>query len=268
MPTTDELQSQINALQSQLNSILGMADDDYIHQYSGEEIDAGITAAGSAVRYDLAQSLTTAQRALARSNIDAAPDGYGLGNAPTDVTSLASITKNGFYSIHGGDAPDGGYWQGVHLGGAAKYGALQIMESQTNAKGCACLRYTWAGEWTPWEWVNPPLVLGVEYRTTERYLGKPVYVRVVDCGYLPNATKKQITVGTDTNIRILEIHGVGNSDNGIFPTCNFGGNLAQTWSSDGIVSCWCMNNVIHISTGGNRSTISTKAIIKYYKLTD
>lgn len=72
MPTTDELQSQINALQTQLNSILGMADDDYIHQYSGEEIDAGITAASKAVRYDLAQSLTTAQQAQARGNIAAA----------------------------------------------------------------------------------------------------------------------------------------------------------------------------------------------------
>lgn len=72
MPTTDELQAQINALQSQLNSILGMADDDYIHQYSGEEIDAGITAAGKAVRYDLAQSLTAAQQTQARGNIDAA----------------------------------------------------------------------------------------------------------------------------------------------------------------------------------------------------
>lgn len=71
MPTTDELQAQINALQSQLNSILGMADDDYIHQYSGEEIDAGITAAGGAVRYDLAQSLTSAQQAQARENIGA-----------------------------------------------------------------------------------------------------------------------------------------------------------------------------------------------------
>lgn len=35
------------------------------------------------------------------------------------------------------------------------------------------------------EYLNPPLVLGVEYRTTERYLGKPVYVKTVDCGKFP-----------------------------------------------------------------------------------
>ena len=37
-------------------------------------------------------------------------------------------------------------------------------------------------QWGPWEYVNPPLMLGTEYRTTERYLGRPVYCKVVDCG--------------------------------------------------------------------------------------
>lgn len=32
------------------------------------------------------------------------------------------------------------------------------------------------------EYLNPPLVLGVEYRTTERFLGKPVYVKAIDFG--------------------------------------------------------------------------------------
>ena len=29
------------------------------------------------------------------------------------------------------------------------------------------------------EWINPPMQLGVEYRTTERYLGKPVYKKMI-----------------------------------------------------------------------------------------
>ena len=32
------------------------------------------------------------------------------------------------------------------------------------------------------EWVNPPVIPGVEYRTTERYNGKPVYKRAVNIG--------------------------------------------------------------------------------------
>lgn len=124
MPTTDELKSQINALQTQLNSILGMADDDYIHQYSGEEIDAGITAAGKAVRYDLAQSLTTAQQAQARGNIAA-------------MQGISSPDYPGCYYVLNGSKV---------------------------------------------EWINPPLAAGVEYRTTERFLGKPVYVQMVNFG--------------------------------------------------------------------------------------
>lgn len=35
--------------------------------------------------------------------------------------------------------------------------------------------YPGTGNGTPWEWIDPPMYLGVEYRTTERYNGKPVY---------------------------------------------------------------------------------------------
>lgn len=35
------------------------------------------------------------------------------------------------------------------------------------------------------EWLNPPMQLGVEYRTTERYDGKPVYVLCVNLGDIP-----------------------------------------------------------------------------------
>ena len=38
------------------------------------------------------------------------------------------------------------------------------------------------------EWVNPPMILGNEYRTTERWNGKPVYVMALDFGPLPNNT--------------------------------------------------------------------------------
>lgn len=41
---------------------------------------------------------------------------------------------------------------------------------------------------------KPPMELGVEYRTTERYLGQPVYTRVMDFGALPNASKKSVDV--------------------------------------------------------------------------
>lgn len=43
------------------------------------------------------------------------------------------------------------------------------------------------------EWQNPPMLLGVQYRTTQRHLGKPVYAKLVDYGTLPNAGNKNVT---------------------------------------------------------------------------
>lgn len=40
------------------------------------------------------------------------------------------------------------------------------------------------------EWLNPPMMIGTEYRTTERYNGKAVYIKNVAVGLLPNATTK------------------------------------------------------------------------------
>ena len=34
-------------------------------------------------------------------------------------------------------------------------------------------------DWWEWEWINPPLLAGVEYRTVNRYAGKPIYVKYV-----------------------------------------------------------------------------------------
>lgn len=49
-----------------------------------------------------------------------------------------------------------------------------------------------SGAWNPWEWVNPPMVLGVEYRTTERYEGKPVYTLLFNAGLM--ADGKQVDI--------------------------------------------------------------------------
>lgn len=58
------------------------------------------------------------------------------------------------------------------------------------------------------EWVNPPMILGVEYRTTDRYLGKPVYIRTLDFGALPNNTMKDISLGyVDGVIMPLSVEG-------------------------------------------------------------
>ena len=50
------------------------------------------------------------------------------------------------------------------------------------------------GVWSAFEWVNPPMVLGIEYRTTERWQGKAVYTKLINCEALPSVgTLKRVS---------------------------------------------------------------------------
>lgn len=135
------------------------------------------------VRYDAAQTLTDAQKTQARVNIAAAPDGFGYGGALDTVSGatdeeflaaveakLAAMPYMGAMQINWGSYPA--------LDGFARVGTLAKHSGGQYASitgysygGTAITRCKNAGTWGPWEWVNPPLALGVEYRTTERYLG-------------------------------------------------------------------------------------------------
>ena len=59
----------------------------------------------------------------------------------------------------------------------------------------------WESEY---EYLNPPMQLGVEYRTTERYMGKPVYVKLVDFGALPNTASKYVNPNISNFEKLIE----------------------------------------------------------------
>lgn len=56
------------------------------------------------------------------------------------------------------------------------YATLEAVNYNGN-KAVKCRR---AGTWQPWEWENPPMADGVEYRTTDRIGGKVVYKKQSD----------------------------------------------------------------------------------------
>lgn len=65
------------------------------------------------------------------------------------------------------------------------------------------------GTWQPWEWENPPVQLGVEYRTTERWLGNPVYTKLIDCGSLPdNGAEKQVQTNISGISHVIRCAGI------------------------------------------------------------
>jgi hypothetical protein len=56
------------------------------------------------------------------------------------------------------------------------------------------------------EWLNPPMVEGTEYRTTERFRNMPVYCQLIDCGEF-TAGKTITCVDIYTNIYIVRFEG-------------------------------------------------------------
>ena len=141
------------------------------------------------VRYDAAQSLTDTQKTQARGNIGAAPDGYGLGGIGQLITDFDNAKKNGWYYAAAGalNSPDGNFAWACHvqnLGNADIFvqDAYAITNTTNYYHRRRLVYVNTATANNPWEWVNPPLALGVEYRTTERFLGKPVYVKAIDFG--------------------------------------------------------------------------------------
>lgn len=146
------------------------------------------------------QTLSDDQKSQARENINAAPGGFGLGELTgRTANSFADITGYGFYRIpsESNFAPDtSSNWGAVYIGASLSYGTL--LYARNNA--LMAVRAVSGGEVGPIEWVNPPMELGTEYRTTERFLGKPVYVKVVDCGTIPaQGTHKDLIFSPDAS---------------------------------------------------------------------
>ena len=242
-----------------------MPESYYVSQYSGEEIDALLGSAGAGtVRYDAAQTLTDEQKTQARANIAAAPDGFGLGNRNVTLTAsddLDNVTGNGWYSW-GSSAPANAPIL-ISFNPSSTYcsmfmvGSIQIVFSYNDRNNMAMRSENNLG-WTPWEYVNPPLKLGVEYRTTERFFGKPVYVKVVDCGAA--AYGKEVEHGIAGILNCISAQGI--STVALPQMCAH--DLSDAWS---VYISQFTKNIIRIECGTS-ITGNITVILKYTKNTD
>lgn len=153
------------------------------------------------------QTLSDDQKTQARGNIGAAPGGFGLGGDAKVLTSdddVNTIGASGWYCWVNNNVPINAigvtsltimrvdaYSSGVKV--QTLYGATDGVEFIMQP--IVARRMIYGSKIGAWEYVNPPMQLGVEYRTTERYLGKPVYVKLINCGNLPDGTTKEVTHG-------------------------------------------------------------------------
>lgn len=121
-------------------------------------------------------------------DIGAAPAGYGLGgSAIRKITT--ELNANSFVAVE--DTPDALWAWGTRV----KLNDNNVIEEVTNAHGTKIRRIWTNGVAGEWEYVNPPMYVGVEYRTTERYNGAPIYRQLVYYGALPTSTSKQVAHG-------------------------------------------------------------------------
>lgn len=133
-----------------------------------------------------------------------APAGYGLGGWSTSVTDFNEAFGSGWY--YGNNVANAPFHYSFVFAMKANddrviqiaYDVAQI-ESSKYAYGASAIRRYLAGVWGEWEYVNPPMLPGVEYRTTERWNGKVVYTKLINFGALPNATIKTVKIGLDAS---------------------------------------------------------------------
>lgn len=93
-----------------------------------------------------------------------------------------------------------------------------------------------SGSWLPAEWDNPPMAVGVEYRTTERWNGKPIYKKLIEY------TNSEALSGVMT----LNVpHGIASLDMIVTANCTTNGYLLPylTAGSSLCITAWNGTNI-------------------------
>ena len=162
-----------------------MPDEYYTHQFSGEEIDDAVVAARQLLENAVMKTPTLLTSA---DDINAwHGNGYYRWSSPSvpqNAPTLLRSDETGMYMY------EFGYTEGfTQICGCAVASSPGLIQRQ--------VFYGVPLQFGEWEWVDPPLQSGVEYRTTKRVNGKPVFTRSISFNGLDASGNKVIFLGTD-----------------------------------------------------------------------
>ena len=194
-----------------------------------------------------------------------APGGFGLGTSnPRHIDDANNALESGWYYLDAStlNGPESAEYSNVMLV-LTRNSNPQTVQVSFNVTDLAfeLRRVCTNGVWSPWEWVNPPMQLGVEYRTVERYNGKPVYVKAINFGALPNNANKSVEHGVEDMGICFELF--GNSSPNSAPS--IGVNLI---GDSRVTEIYRAGNVIYIGSHVAFQTSSAIVVMKYTKTTD
>ena len=238
---------------------------------NGKALSANITLSASDVGARPSTWMPTA------ANVGAAPSGLVLqsftANSNSEITEALTTVFNsmgndtvGYCHIHvptsGLDLYDTSWYIEIRRRNTtyATVTAKSILNNYTMQRALV------GGNWQDWEWFNPPMVAGKEYRTAERYRAKVVYVQLVNLGSMPNKTVKNITF-KPTNIadRISCELMMQLASSNYTETCPAVGTSISYIET---MATWLGNNtdsVIRVATKYDRSSYTGFALCKYTK---
>ena len=234
----------------------------YTSKHTGPVIDAAIDRAKTGGAID-----TTLQ--------NKAPAGYGgfgetlpyiaAGNDDADGSKFDALIEAKFATLSNNTTLQLRFDCYPYISGSLFFGTLWKSSNNYGVltgwsyDGSIIRKVKTGGAWLPFEWVNPPLTSGKEYRTTERYLGKPVYVKAINFGALPNATTKSVSHGaSNVDVCIRATGSITSGDKCSIPFADINGRV-DIFGDSGQVT---------IKTDYNYSSLSAHATIWYTKTTD
>lgn len=178
------------------------------------------------------QELRQDMAAITWEKVGAAPAGFGLGENASRTENWNAAFTNGFMRGNS-NSPDKKMWYGIVCRDSANNAAsaeIAFCVDAGNVTAEARRSRNAAGTWGEWEYVNPPMLEGVEYRTTERWKGKTVYTKLINLSkYInfdePEDVENQVYVAEGIEEIVDVIH--RQEESGI---TYFGSNLKYQWN--------------------------------------
>lgn len=190
--------------------------------------------------------------------IGAAPAGFGLGATTVLVATNSpdEATETGFYHC----------WIEAFNSWVIFF-TMKRTDNYIVQKGwiisgqnCSIERVRNNGVWYGWEWTDPPMLLGVEYRTTERWMGKVVYTKLINCGAMPNASTVNISgLSSDMTVVDFSVVLIKSGVTYKLPHFDSNGNIAAR------AYCFPSSSVVQIQTFVDMSSFTGYAVVKYTK---